>query len=443
MPTPALCPRCQTRFDAPPLSGVCPACGSRLAPETEPPASTPASVRPPGPDAPTLTAPGTHERSTLSAGAVAPAPPPELPGYRDLTPVGVGGMGAVYRAVQRGTDRVVAVKFVHPAWAADRGLLQRFENEAKALAKVKHAGVVQVFEVGANGGPPYFSMEYVPGGTLGQRLRAGPVPPREAAAIMAAVAGAVAAAHAEGLLHRDIKPGNVLMAGDGTPKVSDFGLAKFTAASDGPTVTGAVLGTPSYMAPEQAAGRTEEIDERTDVYGIGATLYELLTGRPPFKAENHAVTLAMVLDDEPVTPRAVKPAVPAELEAVCLKCLEKEKARRYPTAAAVADELGRWLAGKPTAVRPRTRGQKLRRWAGRNRVLLALAGVVLLGGAVAFAADPKRQIGWALALGRPVTLVGEKGLPRYYRWELDEVKLTVFEDADGAAGFKTQTISLL
>ena len=447
MPSVVLCPRCQTRFDAPPASGVCPQCGSRLAPETAPPGSTPAGTRPPGPDSPTVTAPGTAELPTWSAGTARPLPPtpppPDLPGYTDLTPVGIGGMGAVYRAVQRGTDRVVAVKFVHPVWAADRGLLKRFENEAKALARVKHTGVVQVFEVGSDGGPPYFSMEYVPGGTLTKLIRAGPVAPRDAATIMAAVAGAVASAHAEGLLHRDIKPGNVLLAADGTPKVTDFGLAKFTAEADGQTVTGAVLGTPSYMAPEQAAGRTADVRERTDVYGIGATLYELLTGRPPFKGPDHAATIVMVLTDEVTAPRAVRPDVPAELEAVCLKCLEKAPAKRYPSAQAVADELGRWLVGKPTEVRPLTRWGKVRRWAGRNRVLLAVAALAALAGAAAFVLDPKRQIGWTLALGRPATLVGEKGLPRYHRWELDEVALIQPPDAEGAPGFQTQTLSLL
>jgi serine/threonine-protein kinase len=273
--------------------------------------------------------------------------------------------------------------------------------------------------------------------------------PREAAKVMACVAGAVASAHAEGLLHRDIKPGNVLLAADGTPKVTDFGLAKFAGAGDALTLTGAVLGTPSYMAPEQAAGRTADVGERTDVYGIGATFYELLTGRPPHKGLDHADTIRRVLTEEVKPPRAVRPEVPAELEAVCLKCLEKEPPRRYSSAKALADDLDRWLAGKPTEARPRTSWDSAKRWVGRHRV--ATAAVVLLallavGGAIAYReSDPERQLRRALAEGKPVTLVGEKGLPRYryYRWELGEVKLALSEDADGAPGFQSHTQSLL
>lgn len=332
---------------------------------------------------------------------------------------------------------------MHPTWAADRGLLTRFDSEAKALARVKHAGVVQVFDTGNESGPPYIAMEFVPGGTLAQRVKAGPLPPREAATIMAAVAEAVAAAHAENLLHRDIKSGNILLDADGKPKVTDFGLAKFTGAPDGPTLSGAVLGTPSYMAPEQAAGKTSAIDVRTDVYGLGATLYELLTGRPPFKGADQAATLLMVLTDELVPPRSLRPDVPADLEAVCLKCLDKDPRQRYPSAAAVAAELRRWLDEGRTEVRPRTRWGKARRWAGRHRLKLIIAALVPLVTAAVAVSDPKRQIEWTLALGRPVTLVGEKGMPRYHRWELDEVQLTLPSGADGAPGFQSLTLSML
>jgi predicted Ser/Thr protein kinase len=366
-----------------------------------------------------------------------------------LGEVGRGGMGVVYKAWQRGAERLVALKLIRNDFTDEETPRDRFAVEAKALARLHHPNIVQIYEVGEHDGRPFFSLEFVPGGNLAARLRNGETPaPAESARLVEALAGAVEAAHRAGVLHRDIKPGNVLLAADGAPKLNDFGLAKRLDFADHLTLTGAVLGTPSYMAPEQAAGRTRDVGPRTDVYALGATFYELLTGRPPFRSDTPVTTATLVVHAAPSLPRQVSPGVPAELEAVCLKCLEKDPARRYASASELAADLGRWRRGEPTKARPLSFVQKLRRrvlrhrWAAAAVLVLVLAG---LGAAVARReADALVRIDRQLARGEAVTLVGENGMPRWHRWRLGPTALAPsVRVADGTCSFQTAGVSLL
>ncbi len=305
--------------------------------------------------------------------------PREFGDFELLSELGRGGMGVVYKARQKSLNRIVALKMVreaHLSSAADRA---RFEAEAKAAARLQHPNIVTVHEVGTFDGQAYFCMEFVEGQTLAQLVAShGPLPPREAARLVAAIARAVEHAHAQGVVHRDLKPSNILLAGargmgQGTreeepagsslapcpmplaPKVTDFGLAKQADRGESLTRTGVAVGTPSYMAPEQATGR-KDVTPAADIYSLGAILYELLTGRPPFRAATAAATLLLVLEQEPVPPRDLNPEVPRELEVVCLKCLQKPADLRYPTAAALAADLEAFLAGEPMTVEPGSLG---------------------------------------------------------------------------------------
>ncbi|WP_439631208.1 protein kinase domain-containing protein [Gemmata sp.] len=321
-------------------------------------------------------------------------------GYELLDVIDQGGMGIVYRAVQVKLRRVVALKMIAGFRAGPKNLA-RFRAEAEAIAHLQHPHIVQIHEVGEVDGHSFFSMEYLAGGTLATVLERGPLAPPAAAAVVEVLARAVHYAHARGVVHRDLKPGNVLLSGDGgcemgdgkdlvghppvsssqspishppspTPKVADFGLAKRLGADSNHTATGEVVGTPAYMAPEQAAGEGGTSGPAVDVYALGAILYEALTGRPPFQAGTVLGTLRKVMSDEPEPPRSVRPAVPRDLEAVCLKCLEKHPRHRYPTAEALADDLRRFLAGRPVAARSHSRAVRALRWCRRRPVLVAL-----------------------------------------------------------------------
>ncbi|MBX6315701.1 MAG: serine/threonine protein kinase, partial [Isosphaeraceae bacterium] len=260
-------------------------------------------------------------------------------------------MGVVYRARQVGLGRIVALKRLLRGEAAASEDVARFRAEAEAAARLDHPHIVPVFNVAEHAGEPYFLMKFVAGTTLARRLAEGPLPPIEAARLLAPVARAIQHAHEHGVLHRDLKPSNILIDPDGHPYVGDFGLAKRIDADASLTQTGAILGTPSYMAPEQAAGSRGPVGPAADVYALGAILYQMLTGRPPFQAASPIDTIRLVLEQDPVPPRALNPRVDPDLEMIALKCLQKPIELRYPSAAALADDLEAYLDGRPVSAR--------------------------------------------------------------------------------------------
>jgi putative methionine-R-sulfoxide reductase with GAF domain len=318
--------------------------------------------------------------------AIAPSPatPTIIGGYEIMKLLGRGGMGVVYKAFQPSLKRVVALKMILQA-GADDAVLKRFQTEAEAVARLQHPNIIQIHEIGEHEGRPFLSLEYVDGCTLAQQLVRGLPMPREAAGYLEVLARAMDFAHQRGIIHRDLKPSNVLVSGVGQLKISDFGLAKRTQVdvlSEALTQTGDVLGTPSYMAPEQAAGQIRDIGPATDVYALGAILYEMLTGKPPFTAPTALAALHSVLHDDPVAPTALEPRVPRDLETICLTCLAKKPEYRYPSAAALADDLRAFQAGDPIKARPLLPLEKLSRWAKRKpttAVLLAVAAAAFVG----------------------------------------------------------------
>ncbi len=303
-------------------------------------------------------------------GEGAPAPwaagLPPLPDYEILGCLGRGGMGIVYKARHLPLKRIVALKMILGSDDSEPELVARFRREAEALARLHHPHIVQVYEVGEQAGQPYFSLEFMEGGSLNQKIRGAAQPTRQAAELVETLARAVQAAHEQGVVHRDLKPANVLLASDGTPKITDFGLAKQLDRGTVQTESGRILGTPAYMAPEQAFGRVREVGPPADVYALGVILYELLTGRVPFLGENRYHTLAQVCTHEPVSPRRLQPAVPRDLEKVCLKCLEKDPARRYARALDLADDLRRFLNGEPVRARLLSPVGRALKWARRH-----------------------------------------------------------------------------
>jgi ABC-type amino acid transport substrate-binding protein len=324
------------------------------------------------PDAPTRSVSDTPNRT----------PRPQIPGYELLAELGRGGMGVVYLARQVKLDRTVALKMILAGPHAGPAERARFVTEARATARMHHPHIVQIHEVGEADGLPYFVLEFVEGGSLAQKLDGTPQPPQAAARLVELLARAMAYAHERGIVHRDLKPGNVLLTTAGEPKITDFGLAKVIDLDRSLTVTGAVMGSPDYMAPEQARGATKTIGPAADVYALGVILFELLTGRLPFTAESPVALLRKVGSEQAPSPRALCAAVPKELEAVCLRCLEKDPARRYPSATALSEDLGAFLAGKlPAHAAPFGPWARLRHRCRRNPVLtkvVALAGFVAL-----------------------------------------------------------------
>lgn len=297
---------------------------------------------------------------------------PVVPGYELLGELGRGGMGVVYEARRVGTDERVAVKVIRDAALASENDRRRFRIEAEATARLDHPNVVRIFEVGEHAGRPFLVMELVNGGTLAGLLTQ-PMGVTAAAELIRTVAHAVAHAHERGVVHRDLKPGNILLANSpAEPKVADFGLAKrLDTDSTAWTRDGAVLGTPCYMAPEQAAGRVREVGPHSDVYALGAILYEALTGHPPHLSDSWTQTLFRVQHDDPTPPARIRPDIPLDLEVVCLKCLEKDPARRYPTAAELASDLDRFLGGAKVAAVPVSAFDRLARRASRDGYTLA------------------------------------------------------------------------
>jgi WD40 repeat protein len=295
--------------------------------------------------------------------------------YELLDEIARGGMGVVYKARQVSLKRIVALKMILAGEFAPLAEIERFHVEAEAEAGLEHANIVPIYEVGEYEGRHYFSMKLIEAGSLATHLSRLKNEPATSARILALVARAVHFAHQHGILHRDLKPANILIDGEGVPHVTDFGLAKRVESDGSLTRSGAIMGSPPYMAPEQARGDRRSVTTATDVYGLGAILYELLTGRPPFRGGTPTATLMEVLDRDPARPRALNPRADRDLETVCLKCLEKEPRRRYDSAAAVADELDRWLRGEPITARPAGARERLVKWARRRPAAAALIGV--------------------------------------------------------------------
>ena len=303
--------------------------------------------------------------------------PPQLPGYDVQSILGRGGMGVVYEARHLRLNRLVALKMLIAGAYAGPPERARFQREAEAVAGLHHPNIVQVYDVGDHEGCPFFTMELLEGGSLAQALAGTPQPARQAAALLITLAEAVQAAHQAGIVHRDLKPANILLTADGTPKVADFGLARHFEGEPALTLTGARIGTPSYMAPEQVSGKAGTIGPATDIYALGALLYEMLTGRPPFRGETAAETERQVIHDEPVSPSRLNTKVPRDLETICLKCLSKEPQRRYASAAALADDLRRFAEGRPIQARPVGWGERSWRWCRRNPTVAALLIIAL------------------------------------------------------------------
>jgi serine/threonine-protein kinase len=307
------------------------------------------------PVAPTIILNGGVTRETVDLNH-----PRQFGDYELLEEIGRGGMGVVFRARQLSLNRIVAVKMILSGGLASAADVARFRAEAESAARLSHPHIVPVYEVGEISGQPYFSMKYIEGTTLAKRLSDGPLPPREIAELLLPVADAIAEAHKQGVLHRDVKPSNILVDREGRPYVTDFGLAKRIATDaegsdeavfSGVTATGAILGTPGYMSPEQAAGRRGRVTTATDVYGLGAVLYAMLTGRAPFQAASPLDAVMLVLEQDPLPPRVLNRRVDSDLEMIALKCLQKPTELRYASAADLAADLSSYLANEPIAAR--------------------------------------------------------------------------------------------
>ncbi len=320
--------------------------------------------------------------------------------YELLEEIARGGMGIVYRARQVSLDRIVAVKMLLAGHLAGKDFVQRFRTEAAAAASLQHANIVAIHEVGFAEGQHFFAMDYVEGWTLAQIVANGPLPAGQAATYLKAIAEAIHFAHERNVLHRDLKPSNVLIdSATDQPRVTDFGLAKRLEGETELTLSGQLLGSPNYVSPEQAAAKRGTVGKRSDVYSLGAILYHLLTGRPPFQGETLTDVLRQLAEDDPLAPRLLTPSVPPDLETICLKCLQKEPSRRYQTAQELGDELGRFLEHKPIHARPVSRGERAWRWCRRKPALagsiataVALLLVVAIGSPIAaFRVERERQ----------------------------------------------------
>jgi tetratricopeptide (TPR) repeat protein len=313
-----------------------------------------------------------------------------LPDYENLGELGHGSMGIVYKARHRRLKRLVALKMVHPGRIPSPRLLERFRGEAETIARLQHPNIVQIFEVGESQGLPFLSLELAEGGTLDKKLREVPLTFTAAAELVQTLARAIQHAHQQHIVHRDLKPANVLFAKDGTPKITDFGLAKILEEDPDsprdPTRSGETIGTPRYMSPEQIAGHGGAIGPATDVYALGALLYECLTGQAPFFAPRIMETLEKIRTEDPVPPRRLQSSIPRDLETICLTCLHKQSARRYASALALADDLDRFLNGEPIRARPTPRWERAWKWARRHPARAALTvctAVLLIGGLLA------------------------------------------------------------
>jgi serine/threonine protein kinase len=345
----------------------------------------------------------------------------EVPGYEILGLLGRGGMGIVYLAFHLKLKREVALKMIRSGRRAGAAELERFRAEAEALARLQHPNIVQIFDVDQHEGQPYCALEYVPGGTLAKHLASKPQPPRWSADMTRKLALAVEAAHQASIVHRDLKPGNVLLTADGQPKVTDFGLVKYLDDEAGHSRLEGVLGTPGYMAPEQAKGK-KDVGRATDVYALGAILYECLTGQPPFQGATAEETMARVCTQPPVPVRQLQPRVPRDLEVIVHKCLAKDPNQRYASAQELADRLQLFLAGEPIPERPRSWLNKAARCVWKHPLLssaIVLAALAVTAGLLLWhyldPELPRKEVNWALASGKPYVFKGTEALPGPFR----------------------------
>jgi serine/threonine protein kinase len=320
---------------------------------------------------------------------------PTVAGYRVLGVLGQGGMGVVYQAEQTGLKRLVALKMILSGPHARPEERARFVTEAKAVARLQHPNIAQIYEIGEHDGGAYLSLEFVDGGSLAQRLRRAPPTPQEAARLVESLARAVQHAHERHIIHRDLKPGNVLLTVAGVPKIVDFGLAKQLDDDGQHTTSGAIIGTPSYMAPEQACGKKKGVGPASDIYALGAMLFELVTGQPPFRGETPLDTLYQVSTLDPPVPSSLKPGCPRDLETIILKCLEKDSRRRYTNASALADDLHRFLTSEPIWAQRVSLFRRGLRWA-RHRPAEAAVLAMIVCVALALVAGEVLQVlqGW-------------------------------------------------
>src|SRR5438874_4457991 len=310
----------------------------------------------------------------------APRPAKTLANFGDyelLEEIGRGGQGVVYRAHQKSLNRTVALKVIGLGHWATQAHLKRFRLEAEAAASLEHPGIVPIHEVGERDGSCYFSMKFIEGGQLDEMVRHEPMPIRRAVELIAKVARTIHYAHERGILHRDIKPGNILLDAKGEPHLTDFGLARLVETESTVTRTMEVLGTPSYMAPEQAGGNNTKLTSATDVYGLGAVLYQLLTGQPPFAGGTTYETIRLLLDTEPRPPRLLNPKIDRDLSTICLKCLEKDPRRRYSSALSLAEDLERWVKHEPIQARHTGVFARGAKWVRRNPTSALLAASLI------------------------------------------------------------------
>jgi serine/threonine-protein kinase len=338
-----------------------------------------------------------------------------------LGELGRGGMGVVFKARQKDLDRLVAIKMILSSRLASAELITRFHAESRSTARLHHPHIVKIYETGQINGQNYYAMEYIEGKSLDEILSRKGLSAEQGVRLLIPIVRAVGHLHAEGLIHRDIKPSNIIVDRQNRPVLTDFGLAKILDSDSRLTSTGAVVGTPSYMAPEQATG-SRDMGPWSDVYSLGAILYELLTGRPPFRAATPLDTLVQVIEGEPTLPRQLNPSIPRKLELICLKCLDKARERRYPNAGVLADDLERYLQGEAVEAQPQGWLQSLSRWSRRQPALASHLGAFTLGAAIV---QINYQVSHPVALTLHLQVLGlfllwavvSYGCQRALRWE--------------------------